>query len=105
MLSIYKSLAVSITIFFTYCDSPSKTYLEKYLPKSSLKGVWVTNVGSDALKSEANIKDLVYNCKKHQINHLFVVVWNKGLTQYPSDVLNKYIGIKQEQIFSHFDPL
>jgi uncharacterized lipoprotein YddW (UPF0748 family) len=64
MLSIYKSLAVSITIFFTYCNSPSKTYLEKYLPKSSLKGVWVTNVGSDALKSEANIKDLVYNCKK-----------------------------------------
>jgi uncharacterized lipoprotein YddW (UPF0748 family) len=105
MLSIYKSLAVSITIFFTYCNSPSKTYLEKYLPKSSLKGVWVTNVGSDALKSEANIKDLVYNCKKYQINHLFVVVWNKGLTQYPSDVLNKYIGIKQEQIFSHFDPL
>ena len=33
------------------------------------------------------------------------MVWNKGLTQYPSDVLNKYIGIKQEQIFSHFDPL
>jgi len=105
MFLIYKSLAVILTIFFTCCNSPSKTYLEKNLPKSSFKGVWVTNVGSDALKSEANIKDLVYNCKKHQINHLFVVVWNKGVTQYPSDVLKKYIGIKQEQMLSHFDPL
>ena len=105
MFLIYKSLAVILTIFFTCCNSPSKTYLEKNLPKSSFKGVWVTNVGSDALKSEANIKDLVYNCKKHQINHLFVVVWNKGVTQYPSDVLKKYIGIEQEQMLSHFDPL
>ena len=105
MFTIYKSLAVFIIIFFTCCNFPSKTYLEKHLPKSSFKGVWVTNVGSDALKSEANIKELVSNCKKHQINHLFVVVWNKGVTQYPSDVLNKYIGIKQEQMLSHFDPL
>ena len=81
MISIYKTLAVSITIFFTFCNPKSKTYLEKHLPESSFKGVWVTNVGSDAIKSEANIKDLVYNCKKNQINHIFVVVWNKGLTE------------------------
>ena len=58
MFSICKTVAVSITIFFTCCKTPSKTYLEKNLPKSYFKGVWVTNVGSDALKSEANIKDI-----------------------------------------------
>ncbi len=65
----------------------------------------MTNVGSDALKSEKNIKKLINDCKKYRIKNLFVVVWNKGFTQYPSEVLNRYIGIRQEPLLAHFDPL
>lgn len=91
--------------FILVSCSAEKSFLETQLPESNFRGVWVTNVGSDALKSETNIKKLINDCKKYQINHLFVVVWNKGLTQYPSEVLNRYIGINQEPLLSHFDPL
>ena len=55
--------------------------------------------------SRENIKITVKNAVKYGINNLFVVVWNKGVTQYPSEVLEKYIGIKQDLKFSGFDPL
>ena len=105
MFSISKPLIITLSLLFFGCNVHDQTYLEKHLPESTFRGVWVTNVGSDALKSEADIKALVSNCKKYLINHLFVVVWNKGVTQYPSDVLEKYIGVKQEPMLSHFDPL
>ena len=105
MFWITKSFIITLSLLLISCNISDRTYLEKHLPESTFRGVWVTNVGSDALKSEVNIKALVSNCIKYQINHLFVVVWNKGLTQYPSDVLEKYIGLKQEPMLSHFDPL
>lgn len=39
------------------------------------------------------------------MNHLFVVVWNKGVTIYPSNVLQKYIGVKQDDHYPGRDPL
>ena len=105
MFSIYTPFIITLIFLFIRCNIHDKTYLEKHLPESTFRGVWVTNVGSDAIKSEADIKALVSNCKKYLINHIFVVVWNKGVTQYPSDVLEKYIGVKQETMLSHFDPL
>ena len=105
MFSIHKPLILVLSLLIIGCKIEDQTYLEKHLLKSDFRGVWVTNVGSDALKTEANIKTLISNCKKYLINHLFVVGWNKGVTQYPSSVLEKYIGVKQEKIFSHFDPL
>ena len=92
------------SIFFVQCNTKT-SILETQIPEGQFRGVWVTNVGSDAMKSKENIQKLVANCKKYKINHLFVVVWNKGLTQYPSSVLESYIGIKQEPLFAHFDPL
>jgi uncharacterized lipoprotein YddW (UPF0748 family) len=85
--------------------TPPQSYLEKNLPEGVFKGAWVTNVGSDVLLSEDNIKSMISQCKKYKIDQLFVVVWNKGVTQYPSDVLEKYTGIRQESLLSHFDPL
>ena len=70
--------------------------LENCIPQSDFRGAWVTNVASDALVSPENIKLTVRNAVKYGINNLFVVVWNKGVTQYPSEVLEKYIGIKQD---------
>lgn len=62
-------------------------------------------MGGDAIKSKFNIQTLVSHSKKYEINNLFVVVWNKGVTQYSSAVQKKYNGVKQEQMLSHFDPL
>lgn len=94
---------VVLSLFIYSCGYQG--FLQKNLPQSKLRGVWVTNVGSKAMDTPESIGILINNCKKYKIDNIFVVVWNKGVTQYPSNVLNSYIGIKQEEKFSHFDPL
>lgn len=70
-----------------------------------VRGTWVTNVASDALTSKQKVKETVQRCRQLGLNTIYVVVWNKGLTMYPSDVVNKYIGIKQDPAYEGFDPV
>ena len=76
-----------------------------YAQESPVRGTWVTNVASEALNSRENIREVVSKSKAAGLNHLFVVVWNKGLTIYPSKVLKKYIGVKQDDHYPGRDPL
>ena len=73
--------------------------------ESPLRGTWITNVASEALNSRENIKKAVNQSKAAGLNHLFVVVWNKGVTIYPSRVLQKYIGVGQDNHYPGRDPL
>lgn len=70
-----------------------------------IRGTWITNVASNALKSRANIRKAVKQCKENGLNNIFVVVWNDGLTMYPSKVVEKYIGINQSPVFKGRDPI
>jgi uncharacterized lipoprotein YddW (UPF0748 family) len=70
-----------------------------------VKGTWVTNVASDALLSREKIKETIRRCKDYGLNTVYVVVWNKGVTMYPSEVVEKYIGIKQDPVYKGFDPI
>jgi uncharacterized lipoprotein YddW (UPF0748 family) len=70
-----------------------------------LRGTWITNVASDAMRSQENVEKAVVNCKKNGLTDIFVVVWNGGVTMYPSEVVNTYIGIKQSAVYKNFDPL
>ncbi len=72
---------------------------------SPIRGTWITNVASDALHSKKNIRKTVRLCKKMGLNTLFVVVWNDGVTMYPSKVVEAYTGIKQDPVFKGFDPI
>lgn len=70
-----------------------------------IRGTWITNVGSKALLNEENVKAAVSLCKQKGLNTIFMVVWNDGITMYPSKVVEKYIGIKQDTVYKGFDPL
>ena len=70
-----------------------------------IRGTWVTNVASDALHSKKNIRKTVSLCKKMGLNAMFVVVWNDGVTMYPSKVVQSYTGIKQDPVYKGFDPI
>jgi uncharacterized lipoprotein YddW (UPF0748 family) len=70
-----------------------------------IRGTWITNVASDVLRSEENIQAAVAKCKQNGLNHIFVVVWNNGVTMYPSAVAKKYIGIRQSPVYKGFDPI
>ena len=81
MFSIYKPLIITLIFLFIRCNIHDKTYLEKHLPESTFRGVWVTNVGSDAIKSEADIKALVSNCKKYLT---IIFLWWFGIKELPN---------------------
>ncbi len=71
----------------------------------AIRGTWITNVASEALRSEKNIKATVALCKRKGLNNIYVVVWNDGVTMYPSKLVEKYIGIKQHPAYKGFDPI
>ena len=73
--------------------------------KEHFSGVWITNVASTALDSRANIQQAVSLCEKYGINNIFVVVWNRGRTLYPSEVMEKKFGVKIADKFQGRDPL
>ena len=58
---------------------------------NKLRGTWITNVASDAMLNKKNVEEAVLNCKRNGLTDIFVVVWNNGLTTYPSKVVEKYI--------------
>ncbi|MFU8861458.1 MAG: family 10 glycosylhydrolase [Cyclonatronaceae bacterium] len=57
-----------------------------------IRGVWITNVDSDVLFSKQAIAKAMDYLAAHGFNTVFPVVWNKGLTLYPSDVMADYFG-------------
>lgn len=71
----------------------------------AIRGTWITNVASDILKSRENIIEGIKLCKKNGINNIYVVVWNSGVTMYPSKVVEDYIGTRQSKVFEGRDPL
>jgi len=71
----------------------------------AVRGVWLTNVDSDVLNSQKNIAEAVELCSSLNINTIFVVVWNKGFTLYPSKIMKELCGIEIYPQFAGRDPL
>lgn len=69
----------------------------------SQKGVWLTNVASEALDHKEGIEEVVRRCKTIGIDQIYVVVWNRGHTLYPSDVMQGSFGIKVMPRFAKRD--
>ena len=94
-----KKLNILLASFFLVLNCIAQT------EKKPIRGTWVTNVGSDALLNEQNVKETVTLCREKGLNTIFVVVWNGGVTMYPSKVVKSYIGIKQDTVYKKFDPI
>lgn len=70
-----------------------------------VRGTWITNVASDAMHSPEKVRETVAHCKRNGLTDIFVVVWNRGYTMYPSKVVKQYIGVAQDPFYKGFDPL
>ena len=75
--------------------------------ETGVRGVWLTNVASDVLTSRAKIAEAMGYLASRGFNVVFPVVYNKGLTLYPSDVMAQRIGpqYRQDPAFNGRDPL
>ncbi len=57
-----------------------------------VRGVWLTNVASDALYSPENVAEAVAKVHELGLNTIFVVTWNKAMTMYRSSVMKELTG-------------
>lgn len=63
-------------------------------PKGEIRGVWLTNIDSDVLFSASSVTKAINSLSEFKFNTLYPVVWNRGYTQYPSQVMKRIIGVE-----------
>lgn len=61
-------------------------------PVREMRGVWITNVDSEVLFDKQAIVEAMDYLADRGFNLIFPVVWNKGYTLYPSQVMADYFG-------------
>jgi uncharacterized lipoprotein YddW (UPF0748 family) len=70
-----------------------------------IRGVWLTNVASQAMDSRENLRTAVKLCAESGINNIYVVTWNRARTLYPSQVMQREFGVPIMERFAGRDPL
>lgn len=75
------------------------------IQKQAVRGVWLTNVDSEVLNSKENIIEAVNLLDQLGFNTIFVVVWNKAMTTYPSKIMKEFTGVEIDTLFTGRDPL
>lgn len=76
-------------------------------PLKELRGVWITNVDSYLLFNDLSITEGMNYLSSIGVNVIFPVVWNKGYTLYPSQVMQNHFGVPIIPVsqFTNRDPL
>ena len=87
-------------LFMFACEVKPKSNQEKYPLgyDEPVKGVWLTNVASDALYTKQKIQNAVETCDELGINTIFVVTWNKAMTMYRSKIMKNFTGVEIDPI-------
>lgn len=93
-----KVLLLILVIFFTNNQRANSQ-------TEGIRGVWLTNVDSDVLTSKQKIIEAVNFLNELNFNTIFVVVWNKGMTQYKSKIMKEFTGVEIDTMLKDFDPL
>lgn len=70
-----------------------------------IRGVWLTNTDSKVLRSKKNIAEAMIFLAETGFNMVFPVVWNKGQTLYPSQVMGETFGVEIDPLYQGRDPL
>ena len=89
-----------VTFEITFDGNIKKQYTVKIgnyntasFKREVVRGVWVSDVGSDVFTTNTNIKECINLCSDLGINTIFLVTYNNAVTKYPSDVMKEYMGI------------
>lgn len=91
-------LLILVSAFLVFCNRSSEEL-------KAVRGVWLTNVDSQVLNSKENIDYAVELLDDLGFNSIFVVVWNKAMTTYPSSIMKNLTGFEIDTNFIGRDPL
>ncbi|TAE57702.1 MAG: hypothetical protein EAZ76_06595 [Nostocales cyanobacterium] len=75
------------------------------MSKVEIRGVWLTKTDSKVLHSRKNIAQAMEFLAETGFNVVFPVVWNQGVTLYPSQTMWRMFGIEIDSRFLGRDPL
>ena len=70
-----------------------------------MRGMWLTTTDSKVLRSHQRIAEAMDFLVETGFNVVFPVVWNKGVTQYPSQTMRQTFGIEIDPHSFGRDPL
>lgn len=73
--------------------------------KKEMRAIWLTNVDSNVLMTDKNIADAMDYLASIGINVVFPVVYNKGFTLYPSQIMDSLFQVPIWQPVTGRDPL
>ena len=98
-------LTILTTAILLFSNCKTAKINSSQTAKSPVRGVWLTNVVSDALSTKESLKAAVKLCSENGINTIFMVAWNRGRTLYPSKIMQDFIGISMDEKYVGRDPL
>ncbi|GAB1545205.1 family 10 glycosylhydrolase [Scytonema sp. NUACC21] len=75
------------------------------MAKTEIRGVWLTTTDSKVFHSQQNIAEAMEFLAETGFNVVFPVVWTKGTTTYPSQVMGQTFGKEINPLFTGRDPL
>ena len=81
----FQQFTLLFLLSFMACSS--KELIPSDATNPPTRGVWLTNVDSEALFSKAEMEEAVDLCAKYGFNSIFVVTWNRGYSLYPSAIM------------------
>ncbi|MFN6565945.1 glycoside hydrolase family 10 protein [Dendronalium sp. ChiSLP03b] len=70
-----------------------------------IRGVWLTTTDSKVLRAKQRIAEAMEFLAETGFNVVFPVVWNKGVTLYPSQTMQQIFGVEIDPMFVGRDPL
>jgi uncharacterized lipoprotein YddW (UPF0748 family) len=95
------ALALGLICMLTACASTEKSAPET---NREVRGTWITTTANTAIATPANTAKTMKRLREIGLNTVYVEVWKNGYTQFPSEALNKVIGVHQRPNFFPQDP-
>ena len=85
--------------------SPSKLPSSFAADNTGTRGVWIPSTDCKVLTSKQRIADAMDFLADTGFNTVFPVVWNRGFTAYPSQIMREQFGVEIDSRYQGRDPL
>ena len=72
---------------------------------TGIRGVWIPSTDCKVLTSKQRIADAMDFLADTGFNTVFPVVWNRGFTAYPSQIMREQFGVEIDSRYQGRDPL
>lgn len=69
-----------------------------------VRGVWLTTTANDHIASPERTAETMRRIREMGLNTVYVEAWKNGYTQYPSEVLERVIGVDRRPALIKQDP-